>query len=404
MSDLEERHLLTSAMESLFPSHETSILSKEAVKIGNTKWKQIRCKTFVMRYADNWVRAIYVLVGVTFIIIGVLTYLESESVITQEFPAYNALSDCSIMDGNWGKECTVEYTLDHDFKAPVYFHYKLTNFHQNHRTYVKSLSVQQIQNKGDLLDSKSYNFCTPSKVQESEVNDLLMLPCGLIANSFFNDKYKVTYIENGEQIAFCDDPVHCGGDEKDGSSWTDTAWFASPNWKKQGTAWKSDVNRFGFTEQIAGRTTNINHRQQAQGVTLPDIHDEDLMVWMRTSATSTFTKLHRIIEGQSLKKGAVLRVTIRNYFAVDDFGGSKSIVITTNSSMGGQNKAMPILFIVVGCLSITIAFLFRLIVPRKRLRFDSFNAPSDWSCYIPLGRYEQDISATRRSHRKRRRV
>ena len=411
MTENEEKQLLDSFMKEVQRSNS---LSKEALKISNSKWRQLRCSTYVMRYSARWIRAIYGLIGVIFLTAGVLTYLKSESVVRQEFTAYNQMSDCSLIDGDYGKECTVDYTLDHDFQAPVYFYYKLTNFYQNHRSYVKSLSVQQIHDDDNLLDPKSSRFCTPSEVHKAntplkpENNGLLMLPCGLIANSFFNDKFKVNYIEEGEENEFCDDSVQCEENERnegDGSSWTqwtDSSWFASPNWEKQGIAWKSDVNhKFRFTDQIDGETTNINTRQYEQGVTLPDIDDEDFMVWMRTSTKSTFTKLHRIIGDQSLKKGAILRVTIRNYFAVDDFHGTKSIVISTNSSLGGKNTAMPILFMAVGCVCFGMAFFFRLLIPRNRCA--SFNRTFFETIYVAFcsfWRLIQGLFTKRDFHRK----
>ena len=90
-----------------------------------------------------------------------------QQVVYQEFPAYNNTPECIVSDGHWGEDCTLDYTLDHTFEPPIYFHYKLTKFYQNHRRYVKSQSTEQIQNSGDLLDPASYRFCTPSAVTKS---------------------------------------------------------------------------------------------------------------------------------------------------------------------------------------------------------------------------------------------
>merc|ERR1712083_485235 len=131
-------------------------------------------------------------------------------------------------------------------------------------------------------------------------------------------------------------------------------------------AWTSDNRRFESTQQIDGTTTNVNEVQFDQNVTLPDTDDPDFVVWMRTSTVPTFSKLHRIINGQSLKKGATLEVTIRNYFAVDDFEGSKSLLITTNSSLGGRNDALGIGFMVVGSVSfLTAVFFWVMLSPQK---------------------------------------
>merc|ERR1712083_547619 len=101
--------------------------------------------------------------------------------------------------------------------------------------------------------------------------------------------------------------------------------------------------------------------------TLPNTDDPDFIVWMRTATVPTFSKLYRVINSQSLKKGGILEVTIRNYFAVDDFEGSKSLLITTNSSLGGRNDALGIGFMAIGSVSLMTAVFFRIMLPPQRL-------------------------------------
>ena len=40
--------------------------------------------------------------------------------------------------------CNVTLTVTERMRAPVYMYYKLTNYYQNHRRYVKSRSDQQL--------------------------------------------------------------------------------------------------------------------------------------------------------------------------------------------------------------------------------------------------------------------
>ena len=51
-------------------------------------------------------------------------------------------------------------------KAPVYVYYELSNFYQNHRKYVKSLSFSQL--RGELVSADElYEDCKPlDKVTE----------------------------------------------------------------------------------------------------------------------------------------------------------------------------------------------------------------------------------------------
>ena len=296
--------------------------------------------------------------------------------MVQEFDPYNSVEACAIdsfaANEEWGRECTVNYTIDFDFDPPIYFHYKLTNFYQNHRSYVKSRSEKQLKNE-DVTDNED---CDPSEVktaQRGPYKGRIMLPCGLIANSFFNDKYKVRYFEKNDEtggynnpIEFCpSDESTCTGDETN-EQWSDKSWYSSPNWDNSNIAWPSDVKKKFASAEQTDRTTDKNTLQHWQNVTLPDTDDQDFIVWMRTSTISTFSKLHRIINEQSLKKGSKLEVTIRNYFSVKSFDGTKSIIITTNSSLGGRSNVLGICFMVIGSLSLLTAVCFRLLLPPKR--------------------------------------
>ncbi len=80
------------------------------------------------------------------------------------------------------RQCIVEFHVPVELKHSVFFYYKLTNFYQNHRRYVKSLNSDQLKGKaiqsGDLDDSD----CSPL----GSIDHKPIYPCGLIANSLFN--------------------------------------------------------------------------------------------------------------------------------------------------------------------------------------------------------------------------
>ena len=74
----------------------------------------------------------------------------------------------------------------------VYLYYKLTNFYQNHRKYVKSVNYDQL--KGVAASITSLTDCEPL-VTDSAGRPYY--PCGLIANSQFNGiKFKLIYRYN----------------------------------------------------------------------------------------------------------------------------------------------------------------------------------------------------------------
>lgn len=68
-------------------------------------------------------------------------------------------------------------------KAPIFINYRLTNFYQNHRQYVKSFNADQLMGQPVSAGSLGPD-CDPLR----ESNGKAVYPCGLIANSVFNGK------------------------------------------------------------------------------------------------------------------------------------------------------------------------------------------------------------------------
>ena len=82
--------------------------------------------------------------------------------------------------------CQIRFTVPTDFTPPVMLYYRLTNFYQNHRRYVKSVDTQQLQGQNKTADQlNSDGGCTPLITAP---NGKPYYPCGLIANSLFNGK------------------------------------------------------------------------------------------------------------------------------------------------------------------------------------------------------------------------
>jgi len=82
---------------------------------------------------------------------------------------------------------------------------------------------------------------------------------------------------------------------------------------------------------------------------------------MRTAGLPTFKKLYRKIEGRDLAAGDKITITYNNVFPVQTFGGTKSIVLSTTSALGGKNDFLGYAYISVGvvCLVLAIGFLVK---------------------------------------------
>jgi hypothetical protein len=81
--------------------------------------------------------------------------------------------------------CSIRFGIPIQLKTPIFLYYRLTNFYQNHRKYVKSLSYDQLH--GDVIAKMdAISSCSPVAIDPA--TNKIIYPCGLIANSMFNGK------------------------------------------------------------------------------------------------------------------------------------------------------------------------------------------------------------------------
>jgi len=228
-------------------------------------------------------------------------------------------------------------------------YYRLTNFYQNHRRYVKSFDANQL--KGEAVPAaviKAGN-CKPMDV----VGDKIIYPCGLIANSQFNDTFLTPILLNSP-----------GSDAQN-----ETYEFSD-----KGIAWPSDKEKYGKTkytiDQIrppldwAERYPNGTYTEQFPPPNIAEL--ERFQVWMRTAGLPDFRKLWGKNE-ETMKMGQY-QIEIRYLFPVTKYGGTKSLVISTVSILGGKNSFLGWAYIVVGVICVVIGCLFtlrHLYKPRK---------------------------------------
>jgi hypothetical protein len=86
-------------------------------------------------------------------------------------------------------KCTIKFNLPVKLKKPVFVYYRLTNFYQNHRRYVKSLDAKQLSGTPRQASDLKGGACDPLAVVEENGTQYPIYPCGLIANSVFNGAF-----------------------------------------------------------------------------------------------------------------------------------------------------------------------------------------------------------------------
>jgi hypothetical protein len=170
--------------------------------------------------------------------------------------------------------CTLLFDIPNDIGPPVLLYYRLTNFYQNHRRYVKSLDTDQL--KGSFISNStiSSSACDPLKLAP---NGKAYYPCGLIANSLFNDTIPSPVALNSNQ----------------GVDGTKTY-----NMTNNGIAWSSDAQLYlktAYTRDQVMPPPNWYNRYPDGYTTENDVPDlstyEEFQVWMRTAGLPTFSKL-----------------------------------------------------------------------------------------------------------------
>lgn len=181
--------------------------------------------------------------------------------------------------------CQIQFQIPNDIGPPVYFYYRLTNFYQNHRRYVKSLDTDQLLGKNVTSDTIEGGNCDPLRLQPGESGDPRKpyYPCGLIANSFFNDTYNLSQVVGD-------------GDYRMINS---------------GISWDSDkklYGKYGYPEDQIAVPPNWAPRWGDAGYTRdnppPDISlYEEFQVWMRTAGLPAFSKLAMRNDNDVMRKG-----------------------------------------------------------------------------------------------------
>ena len=235
----------------------------------------------------------------------------------------------------------VTFVLSTSFTGPLYLYYELTNFYQNHRRYILSKSIGQLQGQ-NLAQSAVELDCNPLYLNGSN----LLNPCGLIANSFFNgtnllhifeglDAYAVhtfymyfclyVHVDEFALISAASNPSTLTLDETNIALPTDKASlyaqvsgfkYVAASCSASGMVNSSTCVNYGLSAGCKcyvdtstmqsyyfyypndDSTQYLYETYPNQISPIDGVTDEHFMVWMRTSSLPTFRKLYGKISGE----------------------------------------------------------------------------------------------------------
>ncbi|KAF4509514.1 hypothetical protein G6O67_003683 [Ophiocordyceps sinensis] len=250
--------------------------------------------------------------------------------------------------------CYLRFNIPENMGPPVLFYYSLTNFYQNHRRYVESSDQQQLKGEARSYDDIRGSKCTPLFGEASNGTMKPYYPCGLIANSMFNDSFTSPEMFN---------PPNARNDQT-----------RPYNMSISGIAWDSDKALYGptkynFSDVLPPPNWRVRYPDNYTARNPPpNLKEwEAFQVWMRTAGLPTFSKLYQRNDAEAMVDGRY-QIVVDDHFPTLEYRGTKSILITTRTVMGGRNPFLGIAYIAVGGVCILLGAIFtvtHLVKPRK---------------------------------------
>ena len=310
--------------------------------------------------------------------------------LRQEYDAYNDDDPsplCGINDtANAGRKCTIEFTVPKDMEPPVLVHYEIRGFYQNQRTYVNSRDDAQLLGATEQT-RLGMEACEPLE----KLGDITLNPCGLVANTLFNDVFTLTtdgdsppaVDADGVPLAMIEEGIawqsdiefkfrqpegfrfaQCGSCD-DANCTCDSDEWSCDDW---GPYKDRDGNCFLYYYPNAETTRYLYQTYPMIVSPIEGVMNEHFIVWMRTAALPSFRKLYGWFD-QRIVAGTKLTFDLEANWVVTSFRGSKALIISNNNVFGGRNEALGQNFIIVGaiCLVFGAFFLLKHTFRRRKL-------------------------------------
>lgn len=238
-------------------------------------------------------------------------------------------------------KCNITFQINKNLDSPIYLYYKLDNFYSNHIDFVKSKNYYQL--RGENVSEKkidaSCKYMSRNKDHfrtnnESEImsyyNEVmdpnsLMNPCGLIADSMFNDSFTL-YDSNNHII---------------------------------------NIDPSNITYEM-DRNKNFKNDKNYKNTQWHNKEDEHFIVWMNMELFPNFIKKWGNIN-QDLPKGEY-KMTIDNKWGKAQWNIKKYFILAKGNKFGSETFFGFILIIACG-----IEVVFIIIIYISKFKKNKFN-------------------------------
>mmetsp|Transcript_21484 Transcript_21484/g.27082 ORF Transcript_21484/g.27082 Transcript_21484/m.27082 type:complete len:380 (-) Transcript_21484:17-1156(-) len=366
-------------------SHSISSRSTHPNMPPDTALKQQRMKAWHPILDPVWTTTALLIVGAAFVPTGFELLKMSDRVVElkKTYDSHDAGLiapglDCAIDRPNANESCTIEFNVDKDMEPPILIYYEIDNFYQNHREYTTSRDDEQLYG-ATTQTALAAQDCEPL----NKIGNITINPCGLIANTFFNDVIKLVpgiadadgnelYLEE-KGIAWQSDLNYKfsqpnGFDSKECTSCNATDCVCTGEWTCKEPYREENTDSCWLYTYPNDDTVQYLY-ETYDGIISPleGVENEHFIVWMRLAAKPRFRKLYGFLK-KPVKAGTTLAFNITANWDVKSFKGTKSLIVTTTSMFGGKNPKFGQSFIAIGgaCLFLGLFFgIKHLVKPRK---------------------------------------
>jgi phospholipid-translocating P-type ATPase (flippase) len=235
--------------------------------------------------------------------------------------------DCALggLHRGHSRTCTFAIPVTEDMEPPIQVLYLVSPFLQNYNRYMRSVDVRQLMGESVPHDK------VKCKEALEDASGNYLNPCGLQAQSFFNDSFGIWINTDMKSVVDSSNIVFPSHIEK--------------SWENPGNYGKFDDKTKWLHERFPGVI------EKEDGV-----KDRHFMVHMQPGAIGYAQKKYGVIN-QPLKKGQQLMIRVDARFPVNQFDGRKFLILTTNSLFGGRNDFLGYELLLAGfcCLLAAVA-------------------------------------------------
>jgi hypothetical protein len=230
-----------------------------------------------------------------------------------------------------GEECVIEIVAHDHMKDPKLY-YEVQNFYGNHRTFVKSVSWNQL--RGDKVNAQRCGGITDYQDlmdfrEDAKTSEGFLNPCGAVAKYFFSDKPLDFKINHGDwETLSTNDTVR-----------------------------NSDRVRF--------------HSQESQWT---DTQDANFITWMKMPTLPTFRHLFAHMPvNTTIEQGDVVQVKVEDNWREDMISARKFVVLMEVGDYGSGNLVLSSILIASGLFYLGLFCVLHTKHVKKEPRFTDLN-------------------------------